>query len=164
MITGRFRRGRDWWIPWVFVGFFAVVVAANAIMVVLAMESWSGLETEDAYRKGLAYNRDLEAAKRQAARGWRTGFAFEPTGDRQGRIVVTLADRAGAPLSRAEVSARVVRPTHTGYDFDLPFDERAGGRYVARTDFPLTGQWEIRVSAVRGEAVYRESHRVVLRP
>ncbi|MHA1599926.1 MAG: FixH family protein, partial [Alphaproteobacteria bacterium] len=33
--------------------FFGLVIAANVIFVVLAWQSWSGLSTDDAYRRGL---------------------------------------------------------------------------------------------------------------
>ena len=48
------RRSR--WIPWAFVAFFGVVLAANAAMVVIALASWPGLETQQAYQRGLAYD------------------------------------------------------------------------------------------------------------
>jgi nitrogen fixation protein FixH len=41
------RRSR--WIPWAFVAFFGVVLAANAIMIVIAITTWPGLQTQQAY-------------------------------------------------------------------------------------------------------------------
>ena len=60
---------RSRWIPYAFLGFFAVVLLANGAMIWLAFATWTGLETEGAYQKGLAYNRTLaetEAQRRQA--------------------------------------------------------------------------------------------------
>ena len=37
------RRSR--WIPWAFVAFFGVVLAANAVLIVIAITTWPGLET-----------------------------------------------------------------------------------------------------------------------
>jgi nitrogen fixation protein FixH len=156
--------GRSGWIPWAFVGFFLVVFAVNGVMVWFAVSSWTGLEASDSYERGLIYNRALEAAKEQAALGWRAGFRFDQTGERRGRIELSLQDRSGRPVAAAKVDALLVRPTEAGYDFGLDLSERASGRYGAEVELPLAGQWEVRLAAsARGE-VYRLSPRIYLRP
>ncbi len=160
----RAARRDGWWIPWLFVAFFAVVVGANGILVVLAMDTWTGLETEDAYRKGLRYNEQIAAAERQRALGWQVDLDFAPAGGRAGRLTVTLRDRKGTPLRRAEVDAKLVRPTHVGYDFALPLDPEGGGRYAADIRFPLAGQWDVRVTARRGADRYRLTRRISVAP
>ena len=67
---------RSRWIPYAFVAFFGVVLLANGTMIGLAFATWTGLETEGAYQKGLAYNRVLDRARAQAALGWRVDLAF----------------------------------------------------------------------------------------
>ncbi len=52
-------RPGDRYIPWLFVAFFAVVLAANGALIAIALGSFTGLTTEHAYDKGLAYNRTL---------------------------------------------------------------------------------------------------------
>ena len=160
----RAGRREGWWIPWTFVAFFAVVLAANVILVVFAMATWSGLETDDAYRKGLRYNEQIAAVERQKALGWRADLAFAATGGRAGRLTLSLADRRGTPLDRAEVSAKLVRPTHSGYDFALALEGQGGGRYAAEVGFPLAGQWEARVTATRGADRYRLVRRISVAP
>ena len=53
-----------------FLAFFGVVIAVNMVMFRVATKSFSGIETDSAYRVGLAYNTELEAARQQAALGW----------------------------------------------------------------------------------------------
>ncbi|HOT83126.1 MAG TPA: FixH family protein, partial [Candidatus Defluviicoccus seviourii] len=48
-------RPPGWWYPWIFVGGMLIVVAVNAVMAIVAVGTFSGLETTDHYRKGLAY-------------------------------------------------------------------------------------------------------------
>ena len=96
------RRSR--WIPWTFVGGFGVVVVANVFLILFALNSWTGLETDQAYQRGLAYNHTLDAATAQAARGWKTTLGFEPSGPSSGRLAVSFADPAGKPkIGRAHV-------------------------------------------------------------
>ncbi len=152
------RRGR--WIPWAFVGFFLVVVAANAIMIGIGIVTWPGLETENAYQRGLVYNRALEALEAQAALGWQVGFDFTQDGERQGTLTVTLEDRFGNLLQQADVRAEFVRPTHAGSDFALDLEHEYGGRYTARVELPLAGQWDVYVTATDRGRTFRLHRRI----
>jgi nitrogen fixation protein FixH len=156
------RRSR--WIPWAFVAFFGVVLAANAAMVVIAITSWPGLETRQAYQRGLAHDEALEAAAAQAALGWEVEFAFEQTGPGAGALRLDLADRFGNVLQDAEVRAALVRPTHGGHDLVVAVPHHYGGRYLQDVALPLAGQWEARVQIVAQGREYRLRERIWLEP
>lgn len=156
------RRSR--WIPWAFVAFFGVVLAANATMIVIAIATWPGLETRQAYQRGLAHDEALEAAAAQAALGWQVGFAFEQTGDRSGALRLDLADRFGNRLEEAKVQVAFVRPTHGGYDLVVDLPHYYGGRYLHDIALPLAGQWEARVHIVARAGEYRLRERIYLKP
>jgi nitrogen fixation protein FixH len=156
--------GRSRWIPWTFVGFFVVVFAVNGIMIWLALSSWTGLEADNSYERGLIYNRAIEAEKEQAALGWRAAFRFVQTGARRGRLELSLQGRDGARLEGARIDALVVRPTREGFDFDLALAEREPGRYLAEVGLPLPGQWEVRLAARANGEIYRLSPRIYLKP
>ena len=55
------KLGDDRWIPWLFVGLFALVLVVNGSMIFVAFSTFPGLETTNAYQRGLAYNRQLDA-------------------------------------------------------------------------------------------------------
>jgi len=158
------KPGRDRWIPWTIFGGFAVVVAVNATLIFFATATFSGIETERHYERGLAYNETIAAAERQAARGWRLEPRFESRGAGAGRLTVSFADRDGAPLVGAAVHAYFVRPTQAGFDVDIPLAERGGGRYAADVALPLPGQWELRVVAERADAVQQARQRIFVTP
>ncbi len=155
-------RDRDWWIPWSFIAFFVVVVSANAGLVFFAFNSWTGISTPDAYRRGLAYNDVLKIQAAQRRRGWRAAIRFVSTGNRRGRIEVAMRDRQGAALSFLEVGVRFVRPTSAGRDFETRFTGRGEGRYVAEIIFPLAGQWRAELVAKSGRAVHRASKTIIV--
>ena len=50
--------------------FFLTVTAVDAFMIYKAVSTFGGIETQDAYRKGLQYNQRLEAEKVRRASGW----------------------------------------------------------------------------------------------
>lgn len=159
-------REPGWWYPWIFVGGMLLVIAVNAVLVVYAVGTFPGLETEDHYRKGLAYNRAIAAAKAQDDRGWRMNLAFAPqdrTGDQhRGELVVTFTDRDGHPLRNLEVEAILFRPTHEGFDRTVSLDHRGEGNYGATVAVPLSGQWEARVRAQRDGDNFQTSRRIVV--
>jgi len=137
------RRGR--WIPWLLVAGLAVTVAVNGAMVWIALDSWPGLTTDDAYAKGLAYNRTIAARAAEAALGWQIEFEY-----RAGRAVVAVSDRDGRPINGLEVELQLRRPTHEGFDQSARLAGRGEGRYVAPVSLPLSGQWNAVVEARRG--------------
>ena len=157
------RRPRSWWIPWAFVGFFVVVFGANGIMVYFAFDSWTGLATEDAYVKGLAYNEQIADAQAQQALGWQGELGFAPNGPQQGLLELKLRDRHGTPIGGAAVTAIFVRPTHTGHDLELALEDAGNGRYSAEVALPLAGQWDVRLRAEHERGGYRLVRRIVVR-
>ncbi len=155
------RRSR--WIPWTFVGGFGVVIAVNLVLVVFALTSWSGLETEQAYQKGLAHNQTLDAISSQVARGWRGTLAFAPREAGSGQLMFTLVDAAGDPVDGLDVTARLIRPTHEGFDKAIILRALGAGRYEAMLDLPLDGQWRVEIEASGRGAPYVMSGRIMVR-
>ncbi len=153
------RQGR--WIPWLIVAFFGVVIAANGVMVYIATTTFTGLQTEGHYLKGLAYNRVIEAERAEQALGWQVTVRFESTGERRGRIVAHAEDAAGAPLADAVVVAHLVRPTQDGYDMSITLTSEDNGLYAAEIELPLPGLWEIQTQIVHPSGTYRTAQRRV---
>lgn len=155
------RPHRDRWIPWAFVAFFATFIAVDAVMVYLAVGSFSGVSTQNAYQEGLEYNDKLAAMRREKALGWTAAVDFRASGPQQGRLVVTLLDRDGTPLTQAKAQAELVRPTQEGYDFTVPL-VREGEHFAADLDLPLAGQWEVRLAVSRGADSFHQRERIIV--
>ncbi len=155
-------RRRLGWGPWVFFAMFAVVLAANGIMMIFAFTSWTGLETVGAYSKGVDYNRTLEAARAQRTLGWQLESVVQSTGAQGVRIEVTLRDRRGGAVIPDRVRARLIRPTHSGHDTTVTLAKRAAGRYGTELVLPLPGQWDLLILAEHPGGVYQARRRVVI--
>ncbi|MDH3664086.1 MAG: FixH family protein [Alphaproteobacteria bacterium] len=159
--TGR-RRGH--WIPWVFVGLFLLVLAVNGTMITIAISTFNGLETTNAYEKGLAYNDRLAAAAEQERLGWETSLNAVPNENGQVTLTFVLADRLGAPIAAADVRARIDRPLQAGRDQVVVLEATDDGRYAATVDLPLKGQWNVQLTAeARGER-YQLAKRIHIAP
>lgn len=137
----------DPWVPFAFAAFCLVVLAANGTLIAIAVATWPGLETTDAFRKGLAYNTALATAREQEALGWRGELVFAPTRPGRGRLELELSDAAGRPIERAQVRAAFSRPAQAGHDFMVALSRHGGGVYALETAFPLAGAWDVRLLA-----------------
>jgi nitrogen fixation protein FixH len=155
------RRAPGFWIPWLFVAFFAVVVAVNGTMIWLALASWTGLATNQPYDRGLTYNRNLDAAARQAALGWRPVLAARIGAD-GGEVELTLADAAAQPIGGAEIVVSFERPTSEGLDFAVTLQAVAPGVYRGRFAPPAAGAWNLHATMRRGQDLFVHEQRVVL--
>jgi nitrogen fixation protein FixH len=153
---------RSLWIPWALCGIFAVFLIANGVMLYFATRSWTGLATDNAYEKGLAYNAAIAAAETQAALGWQVEVTAGLGAETAAWVEVAVTDREGRPVVAEQVRARFVRPTHVGYDRDAALTAYDAGRYRGEVELPLAGQWDLRVRIEHAGGVYRADRRVVL--
>ena len=156
-------RARGSWIPWLFVAFLLVVVAVNGTMIWIAVESWPGLVTPQAYEKGLIYNRNLEAAQRQVSLGWQPRLTARILQGLAAEMELVLIDTHGAPLTNAEVRAFFKRPTQDGTDFEVALATERPGTYQAGFELPMVGLWDIHVAIRRGGDLFVHDERVMLR-
>lgn len=146
-----------------FAAFFGLVFAANFVFVYLAMDSWTGLQTEQAYEKGLAYNEALAQQKAVEALGWQGELTFVSEAENLGRLAFTFQDREGTDLQAAEVKAVLIRPTHEGHDFSVILPEVRPGSYEKAVTFPLAGLWDAQIRARLDGQEYRLQRRVYVR-
>jgi nitrogen fixation protein FixH len=150
-----------------FVAFFAVVFGVNAFMVRAAVSTFGGVETESSYKAGLAYSREVAAARSQDSRHWRvdvkvTGAALTPGRVAQ-QVEITARDTDGRPLAGLTAVARFSHPTDRRLDKTLEAPEIAPGRF-AGTAWPAAGQWDLVVELLRGgERVFLSKSRVIVK-
>lgn len=173
------RKPQGWWYPWLFVAGMLIVIAVNTVLAVVAVKTFPGSTTEDAYRRGLQYNQTIAAAEAQDARGWRfdltispdrtggsvTGTDATPSGPAEAlSVAVRFTDRAGQPLSRLDARALLVRPLGDSRETTVSLEEKGGGLYQGTVATPLTGgQWDVHILARRGDETFQQTRRIVLR-
>lgn len=160
--AGNRRRGRQpgWYIPWLFVAFFGVVFSVNGVMVWVATSTYTGLQTEEYYRKGVKYNAALEGARAQAERGWKVEVSFRSPAERKGTIALSLRDRYGNLLTGSVVTAQLIRPTSAGHDVQLDVPYVGDGRYGADVELPLSGVWDLRIDIDHASGDWQNQQRV----
>jgi nitrogen fixation protein FixH len=141
------RRSR--WIPWVFVGGMGIVVAVNAVFIVLALTTFTGTTVPRAFERGRQYDLVMAEAARQAALGWQVDVTWQG-----GRLLVAARDAEGRPLT-VTVEGALHRPLQ---DIALPvgFVALGAGRWSAPAEVPLPGQWEARLTLTAPDGAHKD--------
>lgn len=150
----------DRYIPWMIVGFFLVVAFFDGIFVYLATSTHTGVVTDHAYQRGLDYNDTVAAANKQENLGWETSLDLVANST----LMLSLKDDSAAPINGARVYAEVMRPTQDGFDFEVPLEPSGAGEYSAPVDFPMVGQWDVRVFVEWKQEQYQLNKRLVVKP
>ncbi len=143
---------RDRIIPWYFVMAFAVVFAVNAFFIYMATQTHTGVVTENAYEKGLAYNDMLEKAHAQEALGWQSSITFQ-----KGSLIVTLSDENGAKLEDASVTAYLKNATHDTTSYERALNDTQQGTYAADVSDIPAGKWFVTIEALWQDKPYQKS-------
>lgn len=153
-------RGR--WIPWLFVGGFAVVIAVNTTLIVYATDTFSGLVVEHPYKKGLAYNQTKAQIDAQARLGWQYVVSAVPAGDTV-TIEVRWTDAGKAPLDGLALEGELQRPVENMAPLRIGFEAVGAGQYRSQVQLPKQGAWDLHLSARRGGEEFSGAERLLIR-
>lgn len=136
------RPPRPWYRePWPWLLFFppAVAVVAGTITMVIAINSFDGVVSDDYYRQGLAINRSLEREAQARQRGLSARVQFNPSGE-QVRVTVS-----GDVSADGALRLLLVRAARSGDDQQVELASVAPGLYEGRLVRPLQGRWHLRL-------------------
>ena len=135
----------------IFVGCFSVIVAVNLTLAFSAVSTFPGLEVKNSYVASQSFDENRAA---QEALGW--SVAAEA---KDGQLLLSVTDRAGAPVEVTSLEATLGRATHV-QDDSMPSFVFDGQHYVAPAEL-APGNWNIRMVAHAADGtVFRQ--RVVL--
>jgi len=150
-------RKSDKYIPWIIVGFFAVLFAWDGYFVYLATSTHTGVVEDNTYNRGLNYNETVAAAEAQQALGWESSVKYDETG----LLTVAVKDAEGEALTGATIKAYFFRPTQAGHDFLADLNEAEAGTYnLVRK--PSVGQWEVRIFVAWKQQRYQTTTRILV--
>lgn len=151
---------RQRWIPSLFVLGFLVVVGVNAVLIVTATGSFSGLVVAHPYKKGAEYTQVHQALVEQKALDWHYTLETVEQGGGRVRLAMQWNDRAGLALSDLGVSLDASRPVENVPPIEVDLQSRGGGRYEAVLVLPRDGLWDLRITAEQGERQFVAAERI----
>lgn len=154
-----------WRSPWVraWVGLILVFVSANMVMVVMAVRTNPGLVVADYYERGQHYEQTM-LSRLANQPPWHSSIDL-PAVLRVGQgspIYVSIFDPSGEPVDVDLATFYAYRPSDTRYDFQVPMQREARGRYRADVSFPLVGIWDVLVNLKLGEDDDNLGHRIAV--
>jgi nitrogen fixation protein FixH len=153
-ITGRFVLAA-------LIGFFLVVAGVNAIMIRFAVSTFGGVETDSAYKAGLAFKAETAAAHAQDERHWNVDVrvARQPDG---AVFNIAVRDAEGQPVPNMTLHASLTHPADRRRDVLLEAAELSAGVFRAQAQ-SAPGQWTLVVEFARNdERLFRSQSRVLL--
>lgn len=145
------------------IGFFALVMGVNAVMVKAATSTFGGVQTSSSYKAGLKFKQEIAAAEQQSARNWRVDGKL--IHDKAGEAVLDIAvrDAKGEPVTGLAAVAHLEHPADARRDHDVPLSLIGAGQFHGVATAPA-GQWELVIDLEReGERVFRSRSRVTLK-
>lgn len=135
------------WIPLLFILFFLGLFVVTGNFVRLALTTFPGLVSTNAYERGLAYDEVIAAEQAQAEQGWQMEFDL-PELSGEGQVAaLTMVDREGNPIAGANVIMMAERMTRYAQQVRVTLTDHGNGRYEAPITFPIAGRWFVSVLA-----------------
>jgi len=144
--------------------FFGIVFGVNAAMIKVELDTMPGTEVDSSYRASMAFNAEVETARRQAELNWSVNGRAVRTADGRALVRVETRDKAGAPVTGLAFTAVLAHPADKRADRSIVLRELRPGLYAGEAADVAAGQWDLVLSAARGpERQFLSKSRLVLR-
>ncbi len=144
-------------------GFFAVIIGVNAVMIRLASTTFGGVETASSYKAGLAFRQDIEAAEQQEALHWKVDGTVTRAATGEVALEIKVHDSAGQIVPGWTATALLAHPMDSRLDqgFSMVRTGPEGARGVVYAD---PGSWNVTVDLDRnGVRMFRSRSRIIIR-
>jgi len=136
------------WTLFCFLAFFGIIGTVDAIFIYKAVNTHTGVVTKQAYEKGLNFNETLEKARNQPN-------IIQVASYENDILNWQLSEQNTAPLTGATVTAKLFRPAHDGYDYEVALDHQGNGLYLAKLNLPLKGVWIAKLNSTWNNETYQ---------
>ncbi|MEJ2143112.1 MAG: FixH family protein [Gammaproteobacteria bacterium] len=112
--------------------------------------NFPGTVRHDYQEKEQHYNAYLNQTREQSERGWQVkkGWLGEPKVGQSSMFRVTVKDKQGNPIEKAEVTGSFMRPGNMKIDQTFTMQEKAPGDYFVALALPEHGTWNLSLKIV----------------
>lgn len=156
-------RLKGWHVLAIAVAFFGIIFSVDIGMAVLAIKTFSGVQTEKPYENGLAFNKEIANAEAQNARHWSVTENLARDADGIVTLKSSFKDDKNLAIGGLDITATLKAPTDAKRDHVIVLDDRGGGLYEGKVQAPA-GQWDVETIAKKNDdVVYRSVNRVILK-
>lgn len=153
---------KGWHVLAILLVFFGIIFAVAGIFFYTATTTLRGLDRSNAYERGLAYERDVIAAREQAARQWNVDIALHPDTDGGHTVTVSASDKEQQALTGLKAEMHLDYPTDSKKDQEITLSETAPGIFTGRLSAEK-GRWYLHLRLSRdGEVLFRSKNNITL--
>lgn len=123
--------------------------------IIVGLSRFDGTVTDHPYEEGLLWDRTW---KRIAELGWKVRIENGVLSMGENEIIISVTDRKKRPFDAKGITILRSRPSSADFDTYITPAEVKRGEYRAAVDFPLYGEWDIKVLTPQngGGVVYEE--------
>ncbi|SKA78677.1 Nitrogen fixation protein FixH [Thiothrix eikelboomii] len=173
------KKGWFHWAPAIIVVFFIVLATVDSIIITLANKGASsefmarflpaprftsspvtsvfpGAVPHDFKEKYAQFNQHLDQLEVQRERGWQVlnGWQQTPRAGQAAVFSISVTDKAGQPVSGAQVEVRFLRPADKSKDKQFTLPESNLGTYGQSVQLDEPGSWTVVLRIQRGDEVH----------
>ena len=132
--------------PWLLIAGPATVVVAGVVTLVLAVNSYDGLVTDDYYKQGLTVNQRLQRDHAASQLGLHADVM------RAGQnIRLLITSSAGATALPVEITFKLAHPTRAGQDDAVKMVSEGQGFYTGKLGADVSGRWLVSIEDPAGK-------------
>jgi len=144
------------------VAFFGTIAAVNATMIYFALSTFRGETEAQPYEHGLAYDKDIVAAREQDTLEWRVSAHVTHAGAGQDLLDMTFRDAQDHGVTGLAVAAALEFATDKRRDRQISLQEVEPGHYRG-TFATASGLFDLAIEADRdGRPMFRSRNRISL--
>lgn len=142
-------------VPFLF-GLVVFFMLMDVFFIGIAVKTFSGVQTENAYQKGVDFDKIHNQEIYDKDIGWKVKLHLN---DLQNKIQLDLSDKVNVPITGAKIQAKIISPVTAKFDQALFLKEVSEGKYEANFQPKYKGQFEVRIKAVVGKIEYITSEK-----
>ncbi len=144
-------------------GFFGAMVIANSFLVYFALSTFSGLDSQNSYETGLAFQRGIIKASAQNALGWKVDVAVTPAAGGMTTFSFAVHDKEGQAVDGLKPVITLNHAATSRLDQAVAVTETGNGTYAGATR-AIAGQWYLVIAFERGgERLFLSRNRLALK-
>jgi nitrogen fixation protein FixH len=145
--------GRFW--PWFIGALLLATAAAQGVMLYAATHDPTFSVEPDYYAKAIAWDSTMASERESSRLGWHAEADIASTVGGDGKVSVTLADSAGAPVAGATVAVVLVSNLDAEHPRHVSLAAAGAGRYEGAVSGLRRGIVDVRVAATAGPSRFQ---------
>ncbi len=160
-------------IPYYIIALIGTFMLLDFAFVTLAKLTYTGVYTDNHYKKGLDFNKIYGAEIYVGDNSWNSQITLNQTILKDTiklplkihepqELYFHFTDHQNKPIKNAIVMGKLIRPVTDAYDTEFKFHEIKNGLYNTKISFPMKGQWHIRVKALSDNKEFVTTAKIVI--